>query len=286
MAVRLPRHEIPTATSVRGMELLSEDADESIDDLEDSPSMFNTTFDSTLMYARARCASDPTASRIETWEAFVSAMQVGSALFSAASATEGTIECRIGEKMRVIAATGPQYYTDAGTWVTAFWLALICREQERTTQLSNVPLSLLRASGSGYDEYIYHWIDSLQTYWLEQPGLIDKMVAAIESSYPDVAQNTDRELLQKLLYQPINLFHRFLRQDHDGFNEALVEALTLHKEYWTKTPDRADSAKGFVALGPLAVACLAHDSGFPIEVESEYLPRALLERAWVGEFDT
>lgn len=41
-----------------------------------------------------------------------------------------------------------------------------------------------------------------------------------------------------------------------------------------------------MALGPLAMACLAYDAGFPIEIESEYLPKALVERAWVGEFDT
>lgn len=35
-----------------------------------------------------------------------------------------------------------------------------------------------------------------------------------------------------------------------------------------------------------AVACLACDAGFPIEVESEYLPIRLLDRSWLGEFDT
>ncbi|MFB7596059.1 Imm49 family immunity protein [Streptomyces sp. NPDC056160] len=37
---------------------------------------------------------------------------------------------------------------------------------------------------------------------------------------------------------------------------------------------------------PLAIACIAHDAGMPIEVESEYLPIALLGRNWCGEFPT
>jgi hypothetical protein len=41
-----------------------------------------------------------------------------------------------------------------------------------------------------------------------------------------------------------------------------------------------------VAHVPLAVACLARDCGIPIEVESEYIPEALLEYAWVGELVT
>lgn len=42
------------------------------------------------------------------------------------------------------------------------------------------------------------------------------------------------------------------------------------------------SSEGLVSLGPLAIACLARDAGFPIEVESEYLPKALLDFAWTG----
>ncbi len=46
------------------------------------------------------------------------------------------------------------------------------------------------------------------------------------------------------------------------------------------------SSEGLVALDLLAIACLAYDAGFPIDIESEYLPTALLEYAWVGEIDT
>ncbi|MFF1846674.1 Imm49 family immunity protein [Streptomyces sp. NPDC058232] len=46
------------------------------------------------------------------------------------------------------------------------------------------------------------------------------------------------------------------------------------------------SSEGLVALEPLAMACLAYDAGFPLEIESDYLPKALVERAWVGKFDT
>ncbi|MET9819971.1 immunity 49 family protein [Streptomyces sp. NPDC006355] len=72
----------------------------------------------------------------------------------------------------------------------------------------------------------------------------------------------------------------------EQFNAALVDALTWHKEYWTANEARSLSGEGLVALGPLAIACMAHDADMPVEVESEYLPRALLRRSWVGEYDT
>ncbi|WP_234432528.1 Imm49 family immunity protein [Streptomyces sp. NRRL S-378] len=42
---------------------------------------------------------------------------------------------------------------------------------------------------------------------------------------------------------------------------------------------------GVVAIAPLAIACLAKANGLPVEVETGYLPQALLDFAWRGEFD-
>ncbi|MFI2350418.1 immunity 49 family protein [Streptomyces sp. NPDC019443] len=146
------------------------------------------------------------------------------------------------------------------------------------TELCEIPLDVLRASGTEYDEFVYLWIDALQTYWLERPGLSDKLVAAIEASYAANIQVADMELVERILYQPLNIFHRFLRKDREGFNQALVEALEI-KVYWTASEKRERSVAGYLALGPLAIACLAYDAAFPIEVESDYLPSELLNRA-------
>jgi hypothetical protein len=56
--------------------------------------------------------------------------------------------------------------------------------------------------------------------------------------------------------------------------------------YWTIDEKRAADPAGHLALAPLAITCLAYDAGFPIEVESGYLPHHLLTRGWLGEFPT
>ncbi|MGW8703468.1 Imm49 family immunity protein, partial [Streptomyces eurythermus] len=33
---------------------------------------------------------------------------------------------------------------------------------------------------------------------------------------------------------------------------------------------------GLVALAPLAITCMAHDAGMPVQIESEYLPKHLV----------
>ncbi|MFJ2202161.1 immunity 49 family protein [Streptomyces violaceusniger] len=286
MIVTVPHHGTPGPNAERFAQALSASASKSIERLEQSPTMFDFAFSKALLHMAARCTIDPQAGSLETWEATVSAMQVGSAMFAAAGKVEGDVQCRIDHKIRTIPAMGRQTYTDAGNWLSAFWLAVVCRDQTRMTQLCEIPLDLLRSPDGQYDDYIYHWVDTLQTYWSQRPGLVDKLVAAIEASYPEVATIAPRDLLQSILYQPINLFHRFVRKDHEGFNQALLEALELHKQYWTADEDRAKDSEGCLALGPLAITCLAYDAGFPIEVESDYLPKHLLQRDWLGEFPT
>ncbi|MFI8306794.1 immunity 49 family protein [Streptomyces sp. NPDC085927] len=266
---------------------LNEETLSHIKRLEEYPQGFGLTFSGALSNASLFTLSDPTADKLETWEAWVMAMQVGSALFASATAPEGsTVQCMIGHEVRTIPAVGITHFVDAGTWLEAFWLAVVCRDQARMTQLCQVPIETLRASGAVFEEYIYHWVDVLQTYWLERPGLGDKLVAAFDATDPDRLRFMDREMMLKVLYPPINLFYRFIGQDPDQFNEALVQALELHKEYWTADLDREESGEGDIPLAILALTCLAHDAGRPIEVESEYLPEHLLKRSWLGEFPT
>lgn len=285
MTTQVTRHEVP-ADRVFSVQALVDDTEARVRKLETMPSTFNTGLNRALANANNHCALDPRAARIETWEAWVAAMQIGSALFRAATSSGPTVECLISGKVRTIPSTGPQPHANAGNWLTAFYLALVCRERERLTELSAVPISLLRESGAVFDEYVYVWIDTLQTYWKQGPALGDKLTAAIGGTDPEVLQAADRSLMLRVLYPPLNLFYRLLRGDSERFNVELVKALEWHKEYWTAEESRAAQVSGLVTLGPLAMASLAYDSGITIEVESGYIPKHLLERGRVGDFPT
>ncbi|MFK0254412.1 immunity 49 family protein [Streptomyces sp. NPDC090445] len=278
------RHPIPTIDE-QTVERLAEEFEKSVRNLDASPAIIGMALNEALLQVQVNQALNPTGNRFATWDATVSAMQIGATAFDAASHTEGSINGRIAHEMRTVTATGPQFFANAGTWLTTLWFAIICRDQARMDRMCEIPLELLQASGVEAEEYVYHWVDALQTYWREQPGLLEKLTLAIQQSHPDTATGVPRDLLQCVLYPPIHLFYQFLRRNADGFHQALVEALELHKAYWSK-PEQANDLAGFLALGPLAIACLAHDAGLSIEVESEYLPSALLNRSWLGEFDT
>ncbi|MER7413022.1 MULTISPECIES: immunity 49 family protein [Streptomyces] len=236
----------------------------------------------------ARSVVDPRASKFESWDAWVTATQMGTALFDVARVSEGEVVCRIAHEDRTIPATGPQHYNHVGNWLDAFWLSLVTRDLKRMTRLAEFPLDAMRQEGEGIevDAFQYSWVDTLQTWWAERHGLVEKLTATLEESHPDRAVIAGAEMVDRILYPPIRLFYCYLRQDREQFQEALVEALEFHKQYWTADEDRVQQLDGTVALGPLAMACLAFDAGWDIGVESEYLPHFLLNRTWVGEFDT
>ncbi|WP_030378797.1 MULTISPECIES: immunity 49 family protein [unclassified Streptomyces] len=263
-------------------------AEDVLDHIETSEDDRYDALPSALAVAKWRALTDPRAAEFPSWEAWVTAAQVGSALFAAGTAADGPVACRIGSKGEVkqLPATGPADYLHAGNWLTSFYLAVICRENDRVNQLAQVPVSFLRESGAEFDEYIYPWVETLQHLWFGRQAVWDTLVTAVDGTEGQRAPIAGPELMLKILHPPFDLFQRYLRREPEQFNTALVDALTWHKEYWTANEARSRSAEGLVALAPLAIACMAYDADMPIDVESEYLPKALLKRSWVGEYDT
>jgi len=72
------------------------------------------------------------------------------------------------------------------------------------------------------------------------------------------------------------VLERIAENDADGFNTALAEMLGLHRDYYT-SGDRIGDRDGELSFDALGLACLAHDRGLPVRVESDYLPRAVIE---------
>ncbi|MGW2255973.1 immunity 49 family protein [Kitasatospora sp. NPDC001660] len=285
MTVAVARHFVPEPDGQAFAVQLSERVNRRVDGLEESAAMIDFAFSTALLALRAHCAVDLEGARLETWKAAVTAMQVGSALFAVTGASEGTVECFINGRPRAVPAVGRQSYADADHWLSAFWLAVVCRDKERMRQLCEIPLDRLRTVEGVYDEYVYHWIDVQQSYWLRRPGLVDKLIATIEAASPETAVVTPPGVLDGLMYPPIHLFYLLVRGREEEFTPALGKALDLHKTYWT-AQDTEDKRDGVLALGPLAMACLAFDWKFPVDVESPYIPKYLVSRGWLGEFPT
>ncbi|MFE7662557.1 immunity 49 family protein [Streptomyces celluloflavus] len=153
----ITHHPFPKGNAEDGLAVLQENAQELIDGLEADTANLGDALGTTLTLAEAHCLLDPRAAIFPTWDAWVNAMQVGSALFAAATTPDEHVQCRIAHKDRMLPATGPQWYVHPGSWLSAFYLAVVCREKDRITALCQAPLSLLRENGSRFGEYDCAW---------------------------------------------------------------------------------------------------------------------------------
>ncbi|GLX18831.1 immunity 49 family protein [Streptomyces lavendulae] len=286
MTVIVESHARPKPESADWVRSQDERLVAKIEQLVVLPDTLDRVWDQADLHVQSRTLVDPTAAELTTWETVVDAAQLGLALFRTAGMAEGTTtQCRIHHAMRTLPATGPNHAARSSAWLQAFWYAIITRDQPKMTELCELPIDVLRAAGADHDDFLYHWVATLQAYWLKRPELVEELTATFDRSHPDVAVIAGREYIQHIAYPPINLFYKFLRKDEEGFHTALLAALELHKQYWTATPERAGDIEGRVPVAVLAIACLAYDGGIPVNVQSPYLPEHLLKRSWLGEFE-
>ncbi|MFJ8042818.1 immunity 49 family protein [Kitasatospora sp. NPDC096147] len=271
------RHGISTEHVGSGLAMLGEDLAVDLERLGPGASLgLVSVLETALVIAEAGLLLDPAGERPETREAFLTAAQAAGALFAVAGAPEGPVTARIGDAVRTVAAGDSRREAHAGNWLAAFWLAAVCREDGLLDALAELPVRVLRESGVPEEEYLYAWVTALRAYRRQDPLWERELAAAEAAAGSELAGLGDREHLVKVVRPAMEVFRRYAEGDGPGLEASLVRALELHREYWTADAERAASSTGFVALAPLAVACLARDAGLRVEVASEYLPAALV----------
>ncbi|MGC8919112.1 DUF5753 domain-containing protein [Streptomyces sp. PG2] len=102
MASIIPRHPFPTGNAEAGLAVLQENAQQLIDGLEEGSTNPGDALSTTLTLAEAHCLMDPRAAIFPTWDAWVDAMQIGSALFACRvpQPPPSEVELRVEHRMR------------------------------------------------------------------------------------------------------------------------------------------------------------------------------------------
>lgn len=289
----VPRHDLAIAASPERWDLNKENRAHWADRLDHGADSIDMSLSTLYLNALFSVHADPEAAMLETWEAWVAAMQMHHAFFMLTTSAPGTeLELMVDHKVRRPVATGPESFTNADNWTTAFHLAVICRDHERYRQLCEIPVDLLREAGESkgtqYNPYTYHWISAIQDFVLNRPGLGDHLRSAMELSTPEHAFGSP-EVLDTIVFPQMRTFLHLVRRDTDKFNDVLVRSLEQFRAFQTADEQRTRKVSGVVPLGLLSLACLAfdtdrHDPDFRMEVESGYLPKHLVQASWHGEF--
>lgn len=199
------------------------------------------------------------------------------AMFCLASASPGSlVEVQLGEGPPVkLEATGPNDAADASNWCYGFYLAALLRSERALDYLCGVSSRILRASSTRSDECVYLYIEALQSLWQHKADAATRLKLALEATAPERLQVGAAYVLN-ILVPELELVYYFALREPQRFNETLSRALKHHNKYWGQKKLRLEPA-GFLALGPLAFAALAHDAGMPITIESDLLPSVLFQ---------
>ncbi|MEP6859855.1 MAG: immunity 49 family protein [Deltaproteobacteria bacterium] len=230
-----------------------------------------------LWIGGACAALDPGGEELCSALRSVAAMTAG--LFRLMVEMPGEYPIPLGEGRRAILHNiGVTSETNVGKWHNGFYAACVVRDESALQQLASTPVASIRRSPTRADDSMFLWIETLQSWHTQATGTAEKLKLALEATDPARSKGSDPNYILNILVPVMELLLRVIEGKSAPFNEALHFALERHKKYWGNAKNKTDP-EGLIALGPLAMASLAHDTGIAIEVESDYLPRRLYEGA-------
>ncbi len=223
--------------------------------------------------AQYASSADPADERIAT--GLAAAARAGSAMFAALGAAEPRDLLLYDGRTRRIPALAPSSSTAPMAWLRAFHAATCVGDIYALDRLAGADIALIRDSPTTTDEFGYLHIDALCGYHRRDADTPERLLAALKATDPDAVDPRLRNYVLDIATPQMELLFRLLKKDEAAFNQTLVMALEQHGKYY-----RRDQAPvlGQLALGPLALSCAAHDAGLAVTVESNYIPRWLIER--------
>ena len=163
------------------------------------------------------------------------------------------------------------------SWQLGFFAALAAREREATEVLTQVSEDTLRKGQAKAAEWFYASFHALQAFVRKRSDAEEKLVAAMKATDPDTCHPADRDYVLDIAWPVLELAWHAFRRDNAAFDEAMWKALEGHRHYYTKTKAKRD-VLGVIALRPLAMAVWAKDLGVTTTIESDYIPRWIIDR--------
>lgn len=248
--------------------------EKSLSNIQKSPANLGTLAANARFYAGYLSVQNPNS--IELYRALRIAAYSLTEVCNLATLPEGSYEVFAGEGEPVMLPSGVTSYSSGISWLQGFYLASACREAHLNDSLAQIPVAILKQSSTRSDEYLYLQIEALQSFWKRQADTPQRVIEAMKATDPEQVKVGTVDAALNLGVPEIDLLFRLLDNDGAGFNEALVKALQCHKKHWGKKSLKNDP-HGFLALGPLGLAAIAHERGINIEVESDYIPKYIVQ---------
>lgn len=246
--------------------------------------------DAVYRFAMELLVLDPECTWIWAWDAWAFAFQYHHAVVALGTVQPGTeVELFVAYESRSLVSPGAMTGADARTWLTAFFMGLICRDEKRVRHLAAIPVERLRGAGKAhYPEYVYAWVSALQALINLDDRLVSHLRGAMEGADSYSLENAGSAPAADLLVFPqMDLLRAYLTGDPDDFERTLVRGLEMFGDFHARSGG-SDPLEQVMPLGLLGLAVLVYDEAgrdpeSRMDVRSDYLPRVLLEGGRYGE---
>lgn len=166
-------------------------------------------------------------------------------------------------------------YAAPSEWIDAYFLAVITRDNESMDSLANFPIETMKQSATQAGSVSYKLIEVFQAYHNRQadyPKLLDDCMGMAVKQNDDWALYIAMGYLETLAALSPSTFDIGC-----DFNEALAKNVQAQERYHINEagPDH-EPVNSFLPLQLLGMACMWHDMGNEVTVESDSLPRFLI----------
>lgn len=166
-------------------------------------------------------------------------------------------------------------YAAPSEWLDAYFLAVITRDTESMDSLADFPIETMKQSATQAGPVSYKLVEVFQAYHHHQadyPKLLDECMGMAVKQNDDWALYIAMGYLETLAALTPSIFDVGC-----DFNEALAKNLKAQERYhiYEAGPEHAP-VDSFLPLQLLGMACMWHDMGNEVTVESDSLPRFLI----------
>ncbi|MEV0296677.1 immunity 49 family protein [Nocardia sp. NPDC050710] len=170
------------------------------------------------------------------------------------------------------------------SYLDGLWATIVARNWQIMEEVAWFPIELTRQPGTRFNKYMYMWAECWQSIFREEAIEVSRIAQTLEATLPRNLEFPDEDYSVLVAYPAINLLLHVITNNSNEFNTALEQALRDHSAYYSH-PDRVHTAAALISWPILATVCHAMDNDIPIEVDSEYIPQAMINQNWAYAYE-
>ena len=268
MTIRVQAHQLVDPDPEDELDFMEEMLDEVLDTVAINLDNLGSAFHRALRMLGFRVHLNK--SQPEILAALQTIAQLGVALFQRGQVGPGTMVRVQISGQQVLLPGGITTYHTASRWLHAVSSAFCLRDHAAQTKLAEWRLDNF---AGGYDVYLDHLVQALIYHIDGEPGIADFLERAEEAI--EVARVFPQRARE--LGGPLVAFARsVLVEGGAQMNERLAEGLDWYRIVHERAK-HSHEAQSVVPLVYLGLTAIAHDRGMVCSVESDYLPRWVVE---------